>query len=209
MKATQLLETQHRQVEQLFQRIEGGESAALTELANSLVGHMAIEQEIFYPAVHAAEPDKIAESFEEHSVAELALKRALRTDPSDDQFDARVKVLKELILHHVEEEEQELFPAIEKKLSADALDELAAKMSTRFDEVVADGYAEVLPEGFEETSADAALDELEADEDAEEDEATGEDDDDDDESAPVSGETDATGAGAGAPKAKKQATRSR
>jgi len=179
MKATKLLEQQHRQVEQLFARIESGESRLLTELADALAGHMAIEQEIFYPAVHALESDRVSESFEEHSIAELALRRALRTQPNDDQFKARVKVLKELIEHHVEEEEQGLFPAVEKQLSAEALETLGGQMSERFEQVRADGHAAVLPDDFDETTADAALDELEADEDAEEAEATGEDDVDD------------------------------
>jgi len=201
MKATQLLAQQHRQVEELFAQIEGGNAAALPKLADALAGHMTIEQEIFYPAVHALESEKISESFEEHAVAELALKRALRTEPDDDQFKARVAVLKELIQHHVEEEEQELFPAVEKELSGEALETLGTRMSARFDEVIADGHAELLPEGFDETSADAALDELEADEDAEESEATGEEDDEEEDAEDAA---DAAQAGGGKPGARKK-----
>jgi hemerythrin superfamily protein len=82
----------------------------LTELANDLAAHMAIEQQLFYPTVHSIKADLVNESYEEHSVAELALKRLLRTSPQDPLFKARVTVLKELIEHQVEEEEEDLFP---------------------------------------------------------------------------------------------------
>lgn len=168
MKATSLLKEQHRKVEALFAKIEKGNPNVLVELANNLVAHMAIEQEIFYPAVRSLDRDQVAESFEEHSVAELALKRALETDSDDEQFSARVTVLKELISHHVKEEESELFPNVEKKMSEADLDELAAAMQERFPEVLASGYESSLPEGFDETSADQALDEADVEEDPEE-----------------------------------------
>ncbi len=168
MKATSLLKEQHRKVEALFSQVEGGKHDVLVELANNLVAHMAIEQEIFYPAVRSLDRDQVSESFEEHSVAELALKRALETDSDDEQFSARVRVLKELVLHHVKEEEGELFPKVEKKMSETDLDDLAQAMQARFPEVMANGYETALPEGFEETSADLALDEADVDEDPEE-----------------------------------------
>jgi hemerythrin superfamily protein len=54
------------------------------------------------------------EAFEEHSIAELGLTRLLATDPEDPSFAARVTTCKEIIEHHVEEEEEELFPKVEK-----------------------------------------------------------------------------------------------
>lgn len=157
MKATELLEQQHRSVEALFAKIEAGEPEALEDLASALAAHMAIEQEIFYPTVDEIEEDLVLESFEEHSVAEIALKRALATDPEDDSFDARVTVLKELIEHHVEEEEKELFPKVEKALGPERLEALGKKMEARFEEVLQAGYEASLPGNFEDTSADQAL----------------------------------------------------
>lgn len=157
MKATDLLKQQHRTVEALFAKIEAGDSSALQDLASALAAHMAIEQDIFYPAVSEVDEDTVLESFEEHSVAEVALKRALATDPEDDSFDARVKVLKELIAHHVEEEEEELFPEVEKSLGKAELERLGEDMEARFDEVLSRGYQNILPNNFEETTADQAL----------------------------------------------------
>jgi hemerythrin superfamily protein len=157
MNATSLLKTQHRKVEALFAKLEGGRSAkpaVLEELANSLAAHMAIEHELFYPAVKEVDEDLINESFEEHSLAEVALKRLLATDEADDAFDARVTALKELIEHHVKEEEEELFPKVEKALEEGTHANLGKAMKTRFDEVLANGFEATVPKGMSKTSAD-------------------------------------------------------
>jgi len=156
MKATDLLKEQHRTVEALFAKIEAGEPEALKDLASALAAHMAIEHELFYPESRQIDEDQIAEAFEEHAIAEVALKRALACDPEDDLFDARVSVLKELILHHVEEEENELFPEVEAKLERAQLESLGTRMEKRFDEVLRKGYAAVLPKNMEDTAADLA-----------------------------------------------------
>lgn len=156
MKATDLLEEQHRAVEALFAKIEAGEPEALKDLASALAAHMVIEHEFFYPAARDVDLDAVFEAFEEHSIAEVALKRALSTDPEEDVFDARVKVLKELIAHHVEEEEDELFPAVEAKIDAAVLESLGAKMEARFEQVLRQGYESVFPKTYEDTAADLA-----------------------------------------------------
>lgn len=157
MKATALLESQHRKVEALFKKLESGRSdkhAVLEELADSLAAHMAIEHELFYPAAKEVDDELVNESFEEHSLAEVALKRLIATDPEDEAFDARVTALKELIMHHVEEEEKDLFPKVEKALDDDQLSSMGKAMKQRFDEVVKEGFAAAVPKGMARTSAD-------------------------------------------------------
>jgi hemerythrin superfamily protein len=157
MKATTLLEQQHKKVKALFKKLESGRSEPgpiLLELANDLAAHMAIEHELFYPAVIAIDPDLVTESFEEHSIGELALKRLLATDPSDQSFKARVVATKEVIEHHVKEEEEELFPKVEKKLGDEELERLGKQMKARFAEVRESGYEETVPRGFTKTLAD-------------------------------------------------------
>lgn len=163
MKATALLETQHRKVEALFKKLENGRSdphAVLEELANSLAAHMAIEQELFYPKVKELDPDMVNESYEEHAVAELSLKRLLMTDPEEEAFMARVTTLKELIEHHVQEEEEELFPAVDKKMKEDDLAQLGKAMKARFDEVLEAGFAAAVPKGMAKTSSDVTKKEV-------------------------------------------------
>jgi hypothetical protein len=157
MKATDLLEKQHRKVEAIFRKLEGGRAEAeplLIELANNLAAHMAIEQEIFYPAVAKVDDELVSESYEEHSLAEVALKRLLETDTEDEAFKARVIATKELIQHHVEEEEQELFKKVRKAFKEDELERLGKAMKARFDEVNAAGFENAVPKTFKKTSAD-------------------------------------------------------
>lgn len=159
MKATALLESQHRKVEALFKKLEHGRSdprTVLEDLANALAAHMAIEQEIFYPRVKELDSDVINESYEEHAVAELALKRLLMTDPEEESFMARVTTLKELIGHHVKKEEEELFPTVEKKIDETDLAQLGKVMKARFDEVVEAGFAAAVPKGMARTSSDVS-----------------------------------------------------
>ena len=160
MNATDLLEKQHRKVETIFAKLEdvarpSDAKQLLEELANDLAAHMTIEQELFYPAVRSIDAELVAESFEEHALAELALKRLLAADTAE-AFKARVTALKELIEHHVEEEEEELFPKVDKALGSDKLEQLGAEMETRFDDVVAAGYKKVLSKGTVTTSVDAS-----------------------------------------------------
>lgn len=159
MKATSLLESQHRKVEALFKKLKSGRSDAesvLEELSDSLAAHMAIEQELFYPRVKEVDEDLINESYEEHAVAELALKRLIATSPEEEAFTARATVLEELIQHHVEEEEKQLFPEIEKALDEELLMQLGKEMKARFDEVLEGGFAAAVPKSMAKTSADVS-----------------------------------------------------
>lgn len=157
MKATSLLEKQHRKVEAEFKKLESGRSdpaPILLELANDLAAHMAIEQEIFYPAIREVDEKLVLESYEEHSLAEVALKRLLATDLEDEAFAARVTAAKELIEHHVKEEEEDLFPHVEKVIDEARLIELGKEMKARFDEALEAGFEALVPKGFAKTSAD-------------------------------------------------------
>jgi iron-sulfur cluster repair protein YtfE (RIC family) len=159
MKATTLLENQHRKVEAIFKKLESGRSEPeplLEDLANSLAAHMAIEQDIFYPAIKEVDEEMVNESYEEHSLAEVGLKRLLSAT-DDESFKARVTALKELIEHHVKEEEEELFPEVEKALGDEALEQLGKTMKARFEEVYEAGFEAAVPKtAVPKTSADAA-----------------------------------------------------
>ncbi|MET0591848.1 MAG: hemerythrin domain-containing protein [Polyangiaceae bacterium] len=159
LTATTLLEKQHRKVEATFKKLENKRTASLEllqELANDLAAHMAIEQEIFYPAVREIDEDLILEAYEEHSLAELAIKRLMATELNDESFLARVTAAKELIEHHVKEEEEELFPEVEKALDEAKLADLGQRMKERFDEVLTGGFEAAVPKGYNKTSADMA-----------------------------------------------------
>lgn len=153
MKATDLLKSQHDEVKKLFRAIERSkerreQKRLLGTIARNLAAHMVIEQEIFYPACARRLEDKsiVAEAFEEHGVAALQLSRTLDSRGGDTTFEAKAKVLKELIEHHVEEEETELFKKARRVFSADELEQLGQQMEALFESQFAAGYREVLAE---------------------------------------------------------------
>ena len=136
MKATDLLKKQHRHVKGLFKQLEKtedgeGRRELMNEVAQALKIHTQVEEEIFYPAVAELGTQKaremVMEAVEEHNVVDLVLAELPKVDPEDDRFAAKMTVLKELIEHHVEEEESEMFK-LAQKLGADELKELGARM---------------------------------------------------------------------------------
>ncbi|WP_437763484.1 hemerythrin domain-containing protein [Sorangium sp. So ce281] len=141
MKATDLLKEQHQEVEELFERMSqaGSEeiSALRDELVATLVSHTAIEEELFYPESREAlgASPLIATSYEEHALVDVMLQKLLSTEPGDETFHARLGVLKELVQHHVEEEEKELFPQVESAMGAARLEELGGRLEARFGQV--------------------------------------------------------------------------
>lgn len=159
MKATDLLTQQHRKAKAIFKKLENGRGdteALLLELANDLAAHMAIEHELFYPAVAEIDAFLINESFEEHALGEIAIKRLLSADPGDEAFKAKVTAARELIVHHADEEEEELFPKVEKRIDADQLKALGKQMKERFEQAVEEGHEQVWPRGYAKTLADSA-----------------------------------------------------
>ncbi|HVV48770.1 MAG TPA: hemerythrin domain-containing protein [Polyangia bacterium] len=145
MSAIDLLESQHREVEKLFSQIEkASDSEKKTQLfeqiADKLAIHAAIEEHHFYPGVKAKRTEDILlESLEEHVTIKRTLADLMKIDAEDETFDAKVKVLKEEVEHHVGEEESDLFPKVKKILSAAELDALEQEMVAEQEELLEAG----------------------------------------------------------------------
>ncbi|PTT93156.1 hemerythrin, partial [Pseudomonas sp. HMWF031] len=110
--------------------------------------HTKLEEEILYPAYKKAggkEQEKMYyEAKEEHrTVDSLVLPDLKATDPASVEFSGRAKVVKELLEHHIEEEETEMFPQAKKLLGKAQLDELGAQM-----EAMKASYKESLGDGM-------------------------------------------------------------
>jgi hemerythrin superfamily protein len=152
MNAIEMLEQQHRQVEQLFSQIEkeSAEQAKrrlFLEIADALAIHAAIEERHFYPAVKARRTEEILlESLEEHLSIKRTLADMLRTEISDPTFDAKLKWLKEEVTHHVGEEESDLFPKVKKLMDADQLEGIAQEMTATAAELAQGEPHEQIPE---------------------------------------------------------------
>ena len=144
MQATALLKKQHREVLALFKRAIKTEDpkaakALVEETASHLRVHSQIEEEIFYPAVRGTEAakadDMILEALEEHHVVDLVLDELPTVNPAAESYRAKVTVLKELVEHHAQEEEEEMFPFAEKNLGQETLAELGKEMQARVEQL--------------------------------------------------------------------------
>lgn len=148
MNAIELLKQDHEKVKKLLEDISNTTERAfkkraelLQKIALELQAHTTIEEEIFYPAFRdAGERDELKmyhEAKEEHRAVEsLVLPDLLATDPGTVEFAGRVKVLRELLEHHIQEEEEEMFKQARELLSAEELAALGKEMKERKMEIM-------------------------------------------------------------------------
>jgi hemerythrin superfamily protein len=136
--AIALLKQDHKNVRQLLKRFESDPSLELLdEIETEVKIHTQIEEEIFYPAYKdAVEGDEekeqlFYEALEEHHVVDLVLPEIRDTDEGSEEFSAKGKVLKDLIEHHAEEEEKQMFPKARKAMGAAELRNLGQRLEER------------------------------------------------------------------------------
>jgi hemerythrin superfamily protein len=139
--AVELLESDHRAVEKLFEEFKNAsqdrKAQLVAQICQELKVHMQIEEEIFYPAVKAALKDHelVPEGKVEHDSVKVLMAKVEGAAPGGEEYEAQVHVMGELIEHHVKEEEEEMFPAARKtKLD---LEELGSRMLARKEELSA------------------------------------------------------------------------
>ncbi|MDB5431638.1 MAG: hemerythrin [Caulobacter sp.] len=142
--AITLLKADHKQVKTWFDDYEKTEADTLKaklseQICQALKVHMAIEEEYFYPAsrevLKADQEDMVDEAVVEHAGAKELIVQIEAMEVGEELYDAKIKVLGEQITHHVEEEEGEYFPAVQ-KTDLD-LEALGAKMAARKEELMA------------------------------------------------------------------------
>ena len=143
--AIEMLEGQHREVEDLFEKLEKADRGErkqklFTQIADKLAVHASIEEAAFYPAVKAKRTEDILlESLEEHLGIKRVLSDLIDLDSDDETFDAKAKVLQEQVEHHVEEEEGDLFPKVKKIFDEETLVAIAQQMAELQEELLAKG----------------------------------------------------------------------
>jgi hemerythrin superfamily protein len=136
--AVALLKQDHETVRGLLERAtkSSGErrSQVLAKIEKEVKIHSQIEEEIFYPAYRDAASKKddrklYFEAVEEHRVVDLVMPDV--ENGTDDEVAAHVKVLKELIEHHADEEESSMFPKAKKLFDRDELRALGEQLQAR------------------------------------------------------------------------------
>jgi hemerythrin superfamily protein len=147
--ALALLKQDHEKVRDLLEdfekaagREDGDAERLLEEIESELKIHTTIEEEIFYPAFKEAASKKddsklYYEAVEEHHVVDLVLPE-MEGEAGSPEFAAKAKVLKDLVEHHAEEEEKQMFPRAKKLMDKDELVSLGEQLMQRKKELQAE-----------------------------------------------------------------------
>jgi len=141
--AISLLKKDHEKVRGLLSQLERAAERnsakaeqLLAQVDREVKIHSQIEEEIFYPAFRDAaqkrdDRELYFEAKEEHHVVDLVMPEVRDTDSDAEEFAAKTKVLKELIEHHADEEEKEMFPKARKLFDRSELRELGERLKER------------------------------------------------------------------------------
>lgn len=141
-----MLKADHKKVAALFEKLDDtteravkGRRELFEDLHRELIAHMLVEEAAFYPSAKEAKGTRSLafEAVEEHKVVKILL-GALASMPVDsEEWTAKLSVLKETVEHHVEEEEEELFPESRKLLSGEEQAAIAARLENEKARVLA------------------------------------------------------------------------
>jgi len=124
-----LLKDDHKKVKGLFKKLKGHDLSVVPDICTELTIHAEIEERIFYPAIRGeVEKLDVDEAYEEHHVAKVLIAELQGMKPTDDRYEAKAIVLMEMVEHHVEEEEGELFPDVREALGRNRLKEIGAAL---------------------------------------------------------------------------------
>jgi iron-sulfur cluster repair protein YtfE (RIC family) len=136
--ALMLLKKDHKKVKEILEEIMQTTDKAtkkrqslFEKLAEELSLHEHIEETLFYPTVkNKKTKDLILESYQEHHFVDKILEELKETEVNDETWIAKLKVLAENVKHHIKEEEQSLFPMVQKIMNKNELKELGEQMES-------------------------------------------------------------------------------
>jgi iron-sulfur cluster repair protein YtfE (RIC family) len=149
MDPFELLKKDHKTVAELFDRIEAASGkrklGVFQQIKSELDLHTHIEEAIFYPAIEQAHETRALtlEAYEEHKVVKELLSELDSAKSVSDEWEAKLKVLRENVEHHVDEEEHELFDKASDVLTGEEAEQLGDRMAA---EKVRQGAPEPEPE---------------------------------------------------------------
>jgi hemerythrin superfamily protein len=138
-EAIEMLKEDHDKVKKAFKEFEKMDredtescQQLIRSVCEDLKVHTALEEEIFYPAVREVieDEDLMNEAAVEHETAKMLIDQLENMGPDDPNYFATFTVLGEYVMHHVKEEEDEMFPQAKKAKDLD-FESLAAEMASR------------------------------------------------------------------------------
>jgi len=135
MNAIELLEQQHNEVDELFEKLEAApkgdaeKKELFGQIADGLAVHTEIEEKIFYPSVRRKATEELLEhSVEEHLEVKKLIAAIIDLEPEETDFDSKCAELKADVQAHVAEERSQLFPKVRDLFAAADLDDLGVQM---------------------------------------------------------------------------------
>jgi hemerythrin superfamily protein len=138
LDALQVLIGDHELVNDLFDEFESlgrrahhAREQVVLRIVEELSVHAGIEETVFYPAVReqlAGDESMVMEALEEHHLVKVSLSELQSMSSDNERYDAKMTVLREVVDHHVDEEENELFPKVRRAFSDDELLELGRQL---------------------------------------------------------------------------------
>ena len=146
MDAFEMLEEDHQKVKKLLSEADDTTERGVktreelfARIKQELLVHETLEEELLYPTLkeHDATKEVSLEGYEEHHFANEVIAELEETPVDDEKWAAKFAVLKENIEHHIEEEEEEMFPKARKVLGSDRIDALGDRMQQRKKELQA------------------------------------------------------------------------
>lgn len=131
-----------RELSETTERATKQREALVAQIERELKMHAQLEEEIFYPAFKAASrgteaEDLFYEAAEEHHIVDMVLPALKAANPKSKEFTAKASVMKELVEHHIKEEESEMFKEARELFGDEQLRELGDMMQARRDTIEA------------------------------------------------------------------------
>lgn len=126
------LEQDHKEMQSMMSQLsESFDEQTFKQLAQELVSHERAEEQVLYDAIVEEQPthELVLEGFEEHHVADLIMRELKDNKHGSERWMAKFKVLQENVEHHIQEEENELFPAAKQVVD----DARAQEMTSQFE----------------------------------------------------------------------------
>ena len=135
MDALELLKKDHRKVAELFEQVEATEDEKkhrqlFEQIKGELETHAHIEEAVMYPAFEKKEElkDMVLEAYEEHKQIKTLLREIAALSDGSERLDAKLKVMGENVEHHVDEEENEMFPKVKKLYDKEQLERMGQEL---------------------------------------------------------------------------------
>jgi hypothetical protein len=145
MDAITLLKDDHVKVKKLLEELDATTERGVktreqlfAKVRRELTIHETIEEEIFYPALkeHPKSKDLVLEAYEEHHVVDTVMAEIVDLAFDDETWGAKLTVMKENVEHHIEEEEDEMFPQARQVFDKAELEELGERMQARKEQLL-------------------------------------------------------------------------